>query len=130
MKYWTFWKGPSLNAGPSGKFLIVDHPKEDHNERMFKHVRLKSESWTYWKSPVKKRIIHISGSQLNIIASTLELLKIFSEVIVASKCVLLAKIEKQAMSWKLDLLKSFFKVRYAEKVLYQTCRKLSSLIEN
>ena len=54
MKYWTFWKGPSLNAGPSGKFLIVDHPKEDHNERMFKHVRLRSESGTYWKSPVKK----------------------------------------------------------------------------
>ena len=39
----------------------------------------------------------MSGSQLNIIAPTLELLKIFSEVIVASKCGLLAKIEKQAV---------------------------------
>ena len=38
------------------------------------------------------------GPQLNIIASILALLKIFSEVIVASKCVSLARIEKQAMS--------------------------------
>ena len=40
----------------------------------------------------------ISGPQLNIIASIVELLKIFSEVIVASKCGPLARIEKQAMS--------------------------------
>ena len=40
----------------------------------------------------------ISGPQLNIITSTLELLKIFSEVIIASKCGPLAKIEKQPMS--------------------------------
>ena len=32
------------------------------------------------------------------IASLLELLKIFFKVIVASKCVLLARVEKQAMS--------------------------------
>ena len=25
-----------LNAGPSEKFLIVDHPKEDHSEQKFK----------------------------------------------------------------------------------------------
>ena len=50
------------------------------------------------KSPVQKRSIHISGPQLIIIASILELLKIFSEVIVASKCGPLARIEKQAMS--------------------------------
>ena len=27
-----------MNAGPSEKFLTVDHPKEDHNEREFKHL--------------------------------------------------------------------------------------------
>ena len=42
--------------------------------------------------------MHISSPQLNIIASIRELLKIFSEVILASKCGPLAKIEKQAMS--------------------------------
>ena len=36
--------------------------------------------------------------KLNMIASIFDLLKIFSEVIVASKCGPLAKIEKQAMS--------------------------------
>ena len=40
----------------------------------------------------------ISGPQLNIITSTLQLLKIFSKVIVASKCGPLASIEKQAVS--------------------------------
>ena len=30
-------KGPILKAGPfEEQFLIVDHPKEDHNEREFK----------------------------------------------------------------------------------------------
>ena len=33
---WTFGKGPVLNHGPSEKFLIVGHPKEDLNEREFK----------------------------------------------------------------------------------------------
>ena len=27
-----------MNAGPSEKFLIVDLPKEDHNERELKHL--------------------------------------------------------------------------------------------
>ena len=45
-----------------------------------------------------KRSIHISGPQLNTIASILDLLKIFSEIVVGSKCGPLAKIEKQAMS--------------------------------
>ena len=35
---WTFWKGPILNAGPSENFLILDHPKEDHNEQEFKRL--------------------------------------------------------------------------------------------
>ena len=33
---WTFWKGPILNTGPSEKFFIADHPKEDRNKREFK----------------------------------------------------------------------------------------------
>ena len=37
--HWTFWKVPILNAGPFEKFLIVDHPKEDHNERGFDYRR-------------------------------------------------------------------------------------------
>ena len=40
----------------------------------------------------------MNGSQLNIIASTLGLLKIFSKVIAAFKCGPLARIEKQATS--------------------------------
>ena len=31
-------KSPILNAGPSEKSLIVDHLKEDHNKREFKHL--------------------------------------------------------------------------------------------
>ena len=33
---WTFWKSSILTAEPSGKLLIVDHPKENHNEQEFK----------------------------------------------------------------------------------------------
>ena len=51
-------------------------------------VKLEAE---FWKN---KRSIHISGPQLNITASIMDLLKIFSEVIAASKCGLLARIEK------------------------------------
>ena len=40
----------------------------------------------------------------------MELLKIFSEIIVAFKCGPLARIEKQAMSLKVDLLKSFSEI--------------------
>ena len=51
------------------------------------------------KKPSKTREASvISSPQLNIIASILELLKIFSEVISAFKCGPLAKIEKQTMS--------------------------------
>ena len=56
-----------------------------------------------------KRTIHIGGPQLHIIAWILELLKIFSELIGGSKCGPLEKTEKQATSYKLDLLKSFSK---------------------
>ena len=44
----------------------------------------------------------MSGPQLNITASILKLPKLFSEVIVASKCGPIARVEK------LDLLNSFF----------------------
>ena len=47
-----------------------------------------------------KRGIYVSGTQLNIRASTLDLLKIFSEVIVAFKCVPLARIGKQGLCYK------------------------------
>ena len=48
------------------------------------------------KKPSKTREASIiSGLQLSIIASILELLKILSEVIVASKCSPLARAEKQ-----------------------------------
>ena len=47
------------------------------------------------------------------IVSIPDLLKIFSEVIVASKCGPLIRIEKQSMSKKLDLLKGFSKIREA-----------------
>ena len=33
----TFWKGLILKAGPSKKFLIVDHLKDDHSKQDFKH---------------------------------------------------------------------------------------------
>ena len=32
----NLWKGPKLNSRPSKKFLIVDHPKEGHNDQDFK----------------------------------------------------------------------------------------------
>ena len=50
------------------------------------------------ESLLKQEKHHISAPQLNIAASILDLLKTFSEIIVASKCGPLAKIEKQAVS--------------------------------
>ena len=60
-----------------------------------------------------KKRMHISGPQLYILASILKFLKIFSEAIVASTRGLLTWIEKQSLSKKLDLLKSFSKIREA-----------------
>ena len=45
--------------------------------------------------------------------SILDVLRVFYKVIVASKHGPVAKIEKQAMSYKLDLLKSFSRIREA-----------------
>ena len=50
------------------------------------------------KSSKTRKASIISGPQLNIIVSILDLQKILSEVIVASKCGPLAWIEKQAIS--------------------------------
>ena len=59
------------------------------------------------------RGIHINDPQLNITASTLDVRKIFFEVIVAPKYGPLARIEKQTMSYKLELLKSSSEIREA-----------------
>ena len=74
------------------------HPKEDHNKREFEPMITDEILDLPKKSSKTRKASIISGPQLNIIASILELLKIFSEVIVASKCGPLARIEKQAMS--------------------------------
>ena len=76
----------------------MDHLKEDHNEREFKPFIIGEILDLPKKSCKTRETSIISGPQLNIIASILELLKIFSELIVASKCGPLARIEKQAMS--------------------------------
>ena len=86
----TFRKCPILNPGPSEKFLISDH-KTTMDEYL--NVGLYTESWTCWKSPLKQEKHSINGPQLYIIVSTLDLLKIFSEVIIAFKCGPLTRIE-------------------------------------
>ena len=95
--HFTFWKAPILNAGPSEEFLFVCHPKEDHNEREFKPQIIAGILNLPKKSSKTREASIISGSQLNIITSILELLKILSEVIAVSKCGPLARTEKQAM---------------------------------
>ena len=72
----------------------MDHPKEDPNQGEIIGEILNPPK----KCPKTREASSISSPQLNIIASILKLLKIFSEVIVASKCGPLAKIEKQVMS--------------------------------
>ena len=56
------------------------------------------EPWTYCKSFVKEKKHHISDAQLNIIASIPDLFETFGEVIGASKCGPLARIEEHVMS--------------------------------
>ena len=62
----------SLHTGPSEKFIIMSHPKEDHSERKFKLNYRKNPGPTE-KVIQNKRSIHISDSQLNIEASIMEL---------------------------------------------------------
>ena len=76
----------------------MDHPKEDLNYQEFKPLIIGEILGLPKKSPKAREGSIITGPQLNIAASILELLKISSEVIVASKCSPLTRIEKQAMS--------------------------------
>ena len=84
-----------LNGRPSEKFLFVDHPKEDHNEREFKSLIIDEILDLPKKSSQTKEAPILTGPQLNIIAPILEHLKIFSEVIVASKCGPLAEMKNR-----------------------------------
>ena len=65
------------------------------------NLRLKLKSWTKWKSSQNKKSISYKWFtiQLNVIASILELLKIFSEItVVSTKCGPQARIENLIMS--------------------------------
>ena len=72
----------------------MDHPKEDHNEREFKHLIISRILDLIEKSSQTKEVLYKWSTTLSI----LDFLEIFSEVIGASKCDSLAKMEKQAMS--------------------------------
>ena len=72
-------------------------PKENYNEREFKPLLIGEILDLTKDSSETRETSTISGPQLSIIASILELLKIFSEVIVASKCGPIARIEKQTV---------------------------------
>ena len=76
----------------------MDHPKEDHNDREFKLLVIRENLDLPKKSSKGREASIIRHPQLKVIASILELLKIFSEVILASKCGPLVRIEKQATS--------------------------------
>ena len=69
-----------VNAGLSEKFLIAEHLKEDRNEQDFKRY---SGILDLLKKSPKTREAFI---KLNMIASKLDLLKIFSEVIERDSC--------------------------------------------
>ena len=83
----TFWKvsycGPSERRPQWTKVRTFDYRRNPGS----------TEKVLY-----NKAYIHVSDPQLNIIASIMERLKIFSKVIVAFNCILLAKFEKQVMS--------------------------------
>ena len=84
----------SFNSGPSENFLIVDHLKKDQE---FKYFIIGGILDQLWKSPLKQEKDLISGPQLNI-ASIIDLLKTFSEIIVAIQIWSTTRIEKQAVS--------------------------------
>ena len=74
---------PLLKARPSENFLFVDHPKEDHNEREFKPLIIDEILDLPKRSSKTKEASIISSPQLSIIVP---IMKIFSEIIEASKC--------------------------------------------
>ena len=75
----------------------MDYPKEDHSERDFKRLIIGGILDQLQKSSKARKTSH-KWSTIKIIASMLELLKTFPEIIVAPKCGPLAWIEKQAVS--------------------------------
>ena len=72
----------------------MDYPKEDHNERKFKHLIIGGILDLLKKSSNTREASYKWSTTLSI----LDLFKIFSEVTVASKRGPPARIEKQAMS--------------------------------
>ena len=92
--HWTFLNDPTLNAGHSEKFIIVDHLKEDHNERKFKHLIISRILDLVERSAKTSEALYKWSTTLSI----LHLLKMFSKVILASRRSPLAKIEKQTTS--------------------------------
>ena len=86
----------------------MDNPKEDHNEREFKHLIRRILDLLEKSSKVREASYKWSTT-----LSIMDLLKIFSEVTIASERNPPARIEKQSMLQKLDLLKNFSKIREA-----------------
>ena len=80
--------------GPSKNFVIVDHPKKDRYEWELKYLIIGGVLDLLEKSSETREVSY----KLPTTFSILDLLNIFSEVIVASKYGPLARIEKRAMS--------------------------------
>ena len=72
----------------------MDHPKEDLNEREFKRLIISGILDQLEMFSKTREASYKWFTIINIIPSILDLLKIFSEIIVASKCGPLARIEK------------------------------------
>ena len=85
----------------------MNHPKEDHNQREFKSYIIDRILDLPKKNSTTREALIISSPHLKITAPILKLLKIWRKLIVASTCGSLARIEKQAISLKLDLMKRF-----------------------
>ena len=88
--HWTFLNDLTLTE----KFIIVDHLKEDHNEREFKHLIISQILDLVERSAKTSEALYKWSTTLLI----LHLLKMFSKVILASRRSPLAKIEKQTKS--------------------------------
>ena len=86
----------------------MDNPKEDHNEREFKHLIRRILDLLEKSSKVREASYKWSTT-----LSIMDLLKIFSEATIASELNPPARIEKQSMLQKLDLLNNFSKIREA-----------------